>query len=87
MITRTAVVASETGLHARPAALFAKAAAESPVPVTISIDDKPAVAAGSLLQVMTLGVKQGDTVTLSTEEGNEAALDKLVSLLETDLDA
>ncbi|MGV9414871.1 HPr family phosphocarrier protein [Nocardia sp. NPDC003693] len=87
MITRTATVASKTGLHARPAALFAKAAAESAVPVTISIDGKPAVAAGSLLQVMTLGVKQGDTVTLSTDEGNDAALDRLVTLLETDLDA
>lgn len=87
MINRTAVVASKTGLHARPAALFAKAAAESTTPVTISIDGKPAVAAGSLLQIMTLGVKQGDTVTLYTEEGNEAALDKLVALLETDLDA
>ncbi|QLY28954.1 HPr family phosphocarrier protein [Nocardia huaxiensis] len=87
MITRTAVVASRTGLHARPAALFAKAAAESPVPVTISIDGKPGVAAGSLLQVMTLGVQQGDTVTLSAEDGAEAVLDKLVSLLETDLDA
>ncbi|UFS97566.1 HPr family phosphocarrier protein [Nocardia huaxiensis] len=87
MITRTAVVASKTGLHARPAALFAKAAAESPVPVTISIDGKPGVAAGSLLQVMTLGVQQGDTVTLSAEDGAEAVLDKLVSLLETDLDA
>ncbi|MFI6866269.1 HPr family phosphocarrier protein [Nocardia sp. NPDC050406] len=87
MITRTAVVASKTGLHARPAALFAKAAAESPVPVMISVDDKAPVAAGSLLQVMTLGVKQGDTVTLSAEDGAEAALDKLVGLLETDLDA
>ncbi|WP_067712989.1 HPr family phosphocarrier protein [Nocardia yamanashiensis] len=86
MITRTAVVASKTGLHARPAALFAKAAAESPVPVTISVDGKPGVAAGSLLQVMTLGVKQGDTVTLSADDGADAALDKLVELLETDLD-
>ncbi|WP_067544932.1 HPr family phosphocarrier protein [Nocardia crassostreae] len=87
MITRTAVVASKTGLHARPAALFAKASAASPVPVTISIDGKDPVAAGSLLQVMTLGVKQGDKVTLHAEDGADAALDELVKLLETDLDA
>ncbi|MRH87513.1 HPr family phosphocarrier protein [Nocardia sp. SYP-A9097] len=87
MINRTAVVASKTGLHARPAALFAQAAAKSAVPVTISVDDKPPVAAGSLLQIMTLGVKQGDEVVLSTEEGNEDALEQLVKLLETDLDA
>lgn len=87
MINRTAVVASKTGLHARPAAIFAKAAAESPTPVVISVDGKAPVAAGSLLQIMTLGVKQGDTVELSAEDGAEVTLDKLVELLETDLDA
>ncbi|NNH75195.1 HPr family phosphocarrier protein [Nocardia uniformis] len=87
MINRTAVVASKTGLHARPAALFAKAAAASPIPVMISVDGKGPVAAGSLLQIMTLGVKQGDTVILSAEDGAEVTLDELVELLETDLDA
>ncbi|MEU1204267.1 HPr family phosphocarrier protein [Nocardia sp. NPDC005825] len=87
MITRTAVIASKTGLHARPAALFAKAAGEAGVPVKISKEGKDPVAANSLLQIMTLGAEQGDTVTLHAEEGSEAALDKLVSMLETDLDA
>ncbi len=87
MITRTAVVAAKTGLHARPAALFAKAAGEAGVPVRISVGDKDPVAANSLLQVMTLGVEQGDTVTLHAEDGADAALDTLVTMLETDLDA
>ncbi|MEV0464703.1 HPr family phosphocarrier protein [Nocardia tengchongensis] len=87
MITRTAVVASKTGLHARPAALFAKAAGEAGVPVQISKAGKDPVAANSLLQIMTLGAEQGDTVTLHAEDGAEAALDKLVTMLETDLDA
>ncbi|MBF6180897.1 Phosphocarrier protein HPr [Nocardia otitidiscaviarum] len=87
MINRTAVVASKSGLHARPAALFVKAAAESAVPVMISVDGKAPVAAASMLQVMTLGVKQGDTVVLSAEDGAETSLDALVELLETDLDA
>lgn len=89
MITRTVVVASKSGLHARPAALFAKAAAKSPYPVTISVDGKPAVAAGSLLQVMTLGVNCGDTVTLHADSEDSAAatvLDQLVEMLESDLD-
>jgi phosphocarrier protein HPr len=86
MITRTAVVAAKTGLHARPAALFAKAAAESPVPVTISVRDKAPVAAGSLLQLMTLGVECGDTVTLHAQDGADEVLDRLVGVLETDLD-
>ncbi|GAB2515925.1 HPr family phosphocarrier protein [Nocardia sp. NPDC059240] len=87
MITRTAVVASKTGLHARPAALFAKAAGEAGVPVKISVEGKDPIAANSLLQVMTLGAKQGDTVTLHAEDGADAALEKLVAMLETDLDA
>ncbi|WP_067691474.1 HPr family phosphocarrier protein [Nocardia jejuensis] len=87
MITRTAVVASETGLHARPAALFAKAVTESGVPVRISVEGKDPVAANSLLQLMTLGAKQGDTVTLHVEDGDEAVLDQLITMVETDLDA
>ncbi|RMI27766.1 HPr family phosphocarrier protein [Nocardia stercoris] len=87
MITRTAVVAAKTGLHARPAALFAKAAGEAGVPVQISVADKDPVAANSLLQLMTLGVERGDTVTLHAEDGADAALDALVELLETDFDA
>lgn len=86
MITRTAVVASKSGLHARPAALFVKAAGEAGVPVQISKDGKDPVAANSMLQLMTLGVQQGDTVTLHAEDGADAALDKLVGMLETDLD-
>jgi phosphocarrier protein len=86
MITRTAVVAAKVGLHARPAALFAKAAGESPVPVTISKGDKAPVSAASLLQLMTLGVDCGDTVTLHAADGADEVLDGLVRLLESDLE-
>jgi hypothetical protein len=41
MPERKAVVASASGLHARPAALFAEAAAELDVEVTISLDGAP----------------------------------------------
>jgi phosphocarrier protein len=86
MIDRTATVAAASGLHARPAALFARAAAESPVPVTISVAGKDPVAAASLLQLMTLGVACGDIVTLHADDGADAVLDRLVGLLESDLD-
>jgi phosphocarrier protein len=90
MITRTAVVGSETGLHARPAALFVKAATTAPVKVRISVDGKKAVNAASMLGVLSLGAVHGTTVTLETDDDSpdaEAAIASLVDLLSRDLDA
>ena len=88
MPSRTAVIASSVGLHARPAALFAKEAASTGLPVTIAKEDGNPVDARSILLVMALGAKCGETVTLSAEgEGAEEALDSLVELLSRDLDA
>ena len=86
MISRTVVVASSVGLHARPAALLAVAVDDSGVDVTIAFDGEEADAA-SLLEIMTLGVGHGDEVTLSTDDDNAGAvLDSLVELLSRDLD-
>lgn len=86
MISRSVVVASSVGLHARPAAVLADAVDESGVDIVISFDGEEADAA-SLLEIMTLGVKHGDEVTLSAEDDNAGAvLDSLVELLSRDLD-
>jgi phosphocarrier protein HPr len=88
MSTRTAVVASRVGLHARPASLFVQAAAATGLPVTIAVGDGAAVDARSILMVMGLGARHGDEVTLSAEgENAEAALAELVKIVETDHDA
>jgi len=85
---RTAVVASTVGLHARPAAVFVKAAGEQPAKVRIRKGEGEPVDAASILGIMTLGVEHGDEVVLSAEgEGAEESLDALVALLERDLDA
>jgi phosphocarrier protein HPr len=85
---RRVAVASKVGLHARPAAIFVKAAAEQQAAVTIRKGDGAPVDAASILAVMTLGVEHGDEVVLSAEgDGAEASLDALVALLERDLDA
>jgi phosphotransferase system HPr (HPr) family protein len=75
--SRHATIATATGLHARPAGLFAKTAAATGVPVTIAREDGPAVDAASVLMVMGLGLKHGETVVL----------DELAAVLATDLDA
>lgn len=81
---RTAVVASEVGLHARPAAVFARAAKATGLPVTIALDGGDPVDATSVLSVLTLGAGPGGPVVLRAEgDGAEAALDRLAALLET----
>ncbi|MCV9994736.1 HPr family phosphocarrier protein [Paeniglutamicibacter sp. ZC-3] len=91
MSERLATIASASGLHARPAALFAEAAGALDIEVTIAAKDSPedeAMDASSILSLMTLGAAKGDEVVLrATGDGADAALDSLVALLETDLDA
>jgi phosphocarrier protein HPr len=91
MPERTATIASRSGLHARPAALFAEAAGNVGVDVTISMQGEPAdeaLDAASILSLMTLGAAKGDVVVLRADgDGADQALDALVTLLETDLDA
>lgn len=88
MAQRTVVVGSKVGLHARPAALFAKAAAGAGLPVTIRKGDGDAVPAASILSVLTLNAACGDTVTIEADgDRADAVLDDLATLLASDLDA
>jgi phosphocarrier protein len=90
MITQTAIVGSATGLHARPAALFVKAATAAPVKVRISIEGKKPVNAASMLGVLSLGAVRGTMVTLETDDDTpdgRSAIDSLIDLLSRDLDA
>lgn len=88
MAQRTVVVASQVGLHARPAALFTSAVIGSGIPVTVGRPGSPAVDARSILAVMGLAVKHGDAVELAaTGSDADRVLDELVELLERDLDA
>ncbi|MGC5169209.1 HPr family phosphocarrier protein [Micromonospora sp. DT81.3] len=87
-VTRTVRIGSSHGLHARPAKMFAQAAKDSGLTVTVAKDSGKPVNAASILGVISLGVEQGDYVTLSTEgDGAEATLDTLSELLTTDHDA
>jgi len=88
VVQRSVVIASKVGLHARPAALFTKAAAASGIPVTIRKAGGQPVPATSILSVLTLNAANGDEVTLEAEgDGAEQALDRLAALLAEDLDA
>jgi phosphocarrier protein len=84
---RTVAIGSDSGLHARPAAVFVKAAAAVPVPVTVRVGDGKAVPARSMLSVLALGAKKGTEVTLEADgDGAAAAVDELAALLARNLD-
>lgn len=71
-----------SGLHARPAKVFAKAAAESPSDVFVSKDGRE-VNGKSVLSVLTLDCHQGDEIVIRTSgEDAERTLAELVRLVE-----
>ena len=72
---------NEVGLHARPAAVFSKAAARFDASVTVVKSGEEANAK-SVLSVLKLDVLKGDTVTIRTEGPDEEdALAELVQLV------
>ena len=88
MPTRSVVIGSSVGLHARPAALFVQAATAAPAAVTISKGGAAPVSARSILSVLSLDARGGEEVVLQAEgEGAQESLDALAAVLETDHDA
>ena len=63
-------ITDEIGIHARPAGILAKKAKEYASRITITKGVKTAEAQ-KLMAVMSLGVKKGETVTVSAEGEDE----------------
>lgn len=85
MPSKTVVVGSAIGLHARPAAIIAEAAEGLAAEVTIGLPGGEAVDAGSALMIMTLGAGNGAEVEVVSED--QAAVEAIAALVEQDLDA
>jgi phosphocarrier protein len=84
---RTVTIASTHGLHARPASLFVQAVNSSGLAVELTKGEKT-LNASSILGVISLGINQGDEITLRADGDNaEQVLDELVTFLTTDHDA
>jgi phosphocarrier protein HPr len=76
------VVDHKVGLHARPAAIFVKAANKFASDIQVTKEDRT-INAKSILSVLTLGVNQGTEITIHAEgEDADAALQELVALVE-----
>jgi phosphocarrier protein len=87
MAERQVIVGSRIGLHARPAAMFVRAVTAQPVKITIRKGDGPPVDARSMLRVLALGAKNGDTVVLEAEgDGADEALEVVAKVVAEDHD-
>ena len=89
MASKTVIVGSAVGLHARPASIIADAAGEYDEDIFLSKvgeedDEEPTEAAASLM-IMAMGAEKGDQVVVTSD--NAEAVEKIAGLIERDLDA
>ena len=78
-------IKDELGIHARPAGLLVKEAKKFASECTITKDGKSKKLT-QLMMLMSLGVKQGDTVTISAEGADEdTAIEELKDFFEKNL--
>ena len=80
MLARTLVIRNPNGIHARPAQLFVQAATAQPAAVRLRKGERT-VSGRSVLDVLTLGMKCGDTITLEIDANDPALLATLADLL------
>lgn len=86
MITQKMIVTNGVGLHARPAAIFVKTAAQfrSDIRVRNLTSSSDWVTAKSILRVLTLGVQQNHEIEVSAEgEDAQLALTAITSLIQS----
>ena len=82
MPERDVTLENEVGLHARPAAVFSKAAARFSSTVTV-VKSGAEANAKSVLSVLKLDIQKGDNVTIRAEgQDEDEALTELVKLVE-----
>ncbi len=78
-------IKDELGIHARPAGLLVKEAKKFESECTITKDGKTKKLT-QLMMLMSLGVKQGDTITVSVDGADEdAAVASLKEFFENNL--
>lgn len=85
MASTTVTVGSSIGLHARPAAVIADAAAKFTDDVILTLPDEETEGAdaASTLMIMALGAVQGDQVTVTSS--NARAVSEIADLIGREL--
>ena len=86
MASKTVVVGSQVGLHARPASIIAEAGEyDEEIFLFLEGEEDDETDAASSLMIMALGAEKGDKVTVKSD--NAEAVEKIAALIEQDLDA
>lgn len=81
MISRDVTISNSSGLHARPATFFVQKANHFACSISVENGDRK-VNAKSLLGVLSLGIAQGMTITLTADGvGEEEALEAMIELI------
>ena len=74
MVKETITIKTAEGLHARPAAEFVRIAASAEHSVMISKSNGAKVRGDSILSLLSLGVKQGEKLTIEVTGPDEDSL-------------
>lgn len=83
MTSKKYVIKNTIGLHARPAALFVKKAAEFESKIKVVKDDKEADAK-SIISIMALGAVKGAEIVINANgDDSDSAVEALVELLDS----
>lgn len=83
----TTVVTHAAGLHARPASMFVQLAKRYAAAITVRNGERQANAK-SIVQVLTLGAKQGVAITIQAEgDDSEQAVAALKGLVDANFEA
>lgn len=76
-------IKNSSGLHARPSGLLSKTASSYKSDITLSYKEKT-ISAKSIMNVLALGLRQGDKVTLIVSgEDEKEAFNEIVDLFES----
>lgn len=85
MTSKKIIIKNESGLHARPAGILAKAAGECKSEIKIIVGEK-IIPAKNILKLMAAAIKCGTEIELQCNgETEEADLEKLSVLIESGL--
>lgn len=86
MVKEEIILQIESGLHARPAALFVKEASKFKSDIKL-IREKKEYNGKSIMGILSMGLGKGEKITIQAEgEDEEAAVCELVDLLVNKLD-
>ncbi|MBU0571768.1 MAG: HPr family phosphocarrier protein [Candidatus Omnitrophica bacterium] len=87
MVEKKITIRNETGLHARPAALFVRIANKFESAITIAKDDQT-VNGKSIMGILMLAAEKGARISIIAD-GNDAekAVDELSEILSQDIES